>query len=303
MGKGLGTQFQEQTAMKFTEYLQRVKLIEDVFAKNGELLAAVNPDTKPKASTKTSISTNLRPLGHVTGTTRGHDVYYAFSYKPSDEPGGSTELLKSLKGSGPFKLPDARRSTFIRETVKHMAKQFRSLRLQPDVIVTPQSSSPLLSDFANALADELDVQARKIGAFKKTTDIKLPDDYEAALKFIRSKYLDHTFIDQKFTGDEKARSAMERQLEQAIYRSIQKHGSITAKELPKLYGKFVKNIVQAELDDEYSLMDKQVMIVDDVLSSGTTMSDLFRAVNDLGAAKVWGAVLFARTSVNEERTD
>jgi len=60
----------------------------------------------------------------------------------------------------------------------------------------------------------------------------------------------------------------------------------------------VTNIMEPDLhgDDEYSLMDKDVMIVDDVLSSGGTMSDLFRAAKELGAKSVFGCTLFARTS-------
>jgi hypoxanthine phosphoribosyltransferase len=229
-------------------------------------------------------------------------VYYAFSYKPSDKPGGSTDLLKSLKGNGPFKLTDARREKFLNDATEHMADQFRRMRIAPEVIVAPQSSSPLLHDFATALADKLNVTARKIGAFKKSKPIDLPGDREEAYAKINKNYIDHEYVSQKFTGDAAARAAMERQLEQAVYRSIKAHGCIVAKELPKMFGKFVKNIVAPELDDEYSLMDKSVMIIDDVMSSGTTMSDMFRAVADLGAGKTWGATLFARSSTVKEAT-
>lgn len=103
---------------------------------------------------------------------------------------------------------------------------------------------------------------------------------------------------EKFKGDEAQRDRAIDEISKAVYRSIKKHGAIVAKELPKFYAKFVKNIVQSALegDDEYSLMDKEVMVIDDVLSSGSTMSDLFRAAKDLGATKIYGATLFARTS-------
>jgi len=285
----------------FKEFLERpfslvqLPLLEDVFAKGDELLAAVNSDTAVKASTPDKISTNLRPLGHQSSTTRGDTVYYAFTYKPSDV---TTALLKSMKGSGPYQLTDARRAKFLDDVTAHMAKQFQAMNKVPDVIVTPASSSEFLSDFASALADKLDVKARHIGAFKKAKVIELPDDREAALKAIMAKHLDKAHIDKEFRGDEAARAKMEREVAGAIYRSIKKNGHIVAKELPKMYGKFVKGFVDSALsgDDEYSLMDKNVMVVDDVLSSGSTMSDLFRVAKELLAKNVYGAVVFARTS-------
>lgn len=283
----------------FKDFIQCGTLYEDIFVKGDELMAAVNTSsTARKPSTPTSISTNLRPLGRQAGLTRGQDVYYAFSYKPSEAPGGSTDLLKSFKGKGPFKLSSSRRSKFIDETTNHMAAEFKKLGMKPDVIVAPQSSSDLLSEFANALADKLGVASKKIGAFKKSEPIELPADKEAALDMIAKKYVDFEYMDEKFKGDDTQRDNAIREISLAVHRSIRKHGAIVAKELPKFYAKFVKNIVASALegDDEYSLMDKEVMVVDDVLSSGSTMSDLFRACKDLGAAKVYGATLFARTS-------
>lgn len=288
----------------FKDYIQTEALYEDIFVKGDELLAAVNAQTARKPSTATSISTNLRPLGHQTGLTRGLDVFYAFSYKPSDEQGGSTDLLKSFKGKGPFTFTPARREKFIADTTTHMASEFKKMNKLPDVIVTPQSSSTVVSEFATMLANKLGVKAAKIGAFKKADSIELPDDKEKTLTLIQSKYIDLDYMLDKFKGDDKQVDVAMREIALAIMRSIKKHGHIVAKELPKFYGKFVKNIVDNALegDDQYLLMDKNVMVVDDVLSSGATMSDLFRACKDLLAKDVWGCTLFARTSAVKEET-
>ena len=281
--------------MKFT--LKEYLLLEDVFAKNGELFAAVNPDTRPKASTETTISTNLRQLGHSSSLTGGDTVFYAFTYKPSDT---STELLKSIKGKGPFQMSDQRLGKFLDDTTSHMAAEFKKIGVTPGVIVTPQSSSTLTAEFAEMLADKMNVAARKIGAFKKAKAIELSDDKEEAYKQIMAKYLDADAIAAKFAGDP---AQMEREVAQAIYRSIKRNGHIVAKELNKMYLKFVKGFVDSDLhgDDEYSLMDKDVMVVDDVLSSGGTMTDLFRVSRSLGAASVVGACLFARTAQSKAK--
>jgi len=269
------------------------KLKEDIFVKDGEMLAAVNPDSARRPSTPTSITTNRRPLGHQAGLTRGQDVYYAFSYKPNDEEGGSTDLLKSFKGKGPFKLDPNRRTKFIDETTSHMASEFKRMNLKPDMVVAPNSSSSLLSDFASQLAHKLGVKDFKIGAFKKTATLDLPEDKAEALALIEKKHIDQKHVDEKFSGDDEKRAKVIKELCQAIYRSIKKHGGIVAKELPKMYAKFVKNIMDPhELE---GLEGKTVMVVDDILSSGSTMSDLFRICNEMGAKKVVGATLFARS--------
>lgn len=271
------------------------KLKEDIFVKGDELLAAVNPDSSRKPSTPTVISTNRRPLGRQTGLTRGLEVFYAFSYKPSEAPGGSTDLLKSFKGKGPFKFSEQRRQKFLDEATTHMANEFKKMNMKADVIVSPQSSSSLLNDFATLLADKLKIESKKIGAFKKSDAIELPDNKQEAMKLIASKYIDYKYMDQKFSGDEAKRADAVNEICNAVYRSIKKHGAITSKELPKQFAKFVKNIMDiGDLDDV--LDGKTVMVVDDVLSSGSTMSDLFRLCQELGADKVFGATLFARTS-------
>jgi hypothetical protein len=297
------TRFKNEAREHFNKFKKKVPFTgtpvkEDVFAKGDELLAAVNNDTHPRASDEKHINTNRRPLGSQTGTTRGIPVFYAFSYKPSEVPGGSTELLKSFKGKGPFKFPEARREKFIADTTTHMAAELKKMKRVPDVIATPQSTSTAAAEFAEALASKLGVEAKKIGAFKKTPGMDVTGDKDATRAEIMKHHIDMEYFDEKFTGDEESRRTTLRDLTSAIIRSIKRHGYIVAKEINKPHLKFVKNIMQPDLhgDDEYSLMDKDVMIVDDVLSSGGTMSDLFRAAKELGAASVFGCTLFARTS-------
>jgi hypothetical protein len=296
------TRFRKEARLLFNKFKGKAKftatpVTEDVFAKGDELLAAVNNDTNPRASEPKRISTNRRPLGAQSSTTRGNPVFYAFSYKPSEEPGGSTELLKSFKGKGPFKFPEARREKFIADTTAHMAAELKKMKRVPDVIATPQSTSTAAAEFAEALATRLGVEAKKIGAFKKTPGIDVADK-NLAREAIMKHHIDMEYFNEKFTGVEESRRTTLRDLTSAIIRSIKRHGYIVAKEINKPHLKFVKNIMQADLhgDDEYSLIDKDVMIVDDVLSSGGTMSDLFRAAKELGAKSVFGCTLFARTS-------
>lgn len=269
-------------------------LADDIFVKDGELKAAVNTATNRRASSADSINTNRRPLGRVSGTTRETPVFYAFSYVPSDT---STEILKSLKGKGKYHLPSARRETFLKDATQHMANQFALMRVKPDVIVAPTSSSPFLYDFASSLATEMGIPVGYMNAFAKAEVVDLPKDKADALAYIKRKFIDYDYLERKFTGDKD--KAVE-DIALNVYYNIKKHGGhLVAKEIFKQYGKFVMGFMQHSLqgDDEYSLLDKKVMVVDDVISSGTTFSELFRIVKDeLGAKEVFGTALFSRTT-------
>lgn len=273
-------------------------LAEDIFVKDGELMAAVNDSTARKASDDSHISTNRRPLGKMASTTRDTPVYYAFSYHSSHL---TTDMLRSIKGHGPFKFPDSRRDKFIADTVEHMTAEFKRMKIKPDVVVTPDSSSKLVQQFAVALAAQLGVETTNIGAFKKVHAIDLPDNKMEALAYIKRKFIDYDYMRLKFHGDfEKG----EDDVAKAIYQNIKhNNGHFVAKEMFKQYAKFVQGFMMHSLagDEEYNMIDKKVMVVDDVLSSGTSMSEMFRiAKEDLAAAEVYGAVLFSRTQPAKE---
>ncbi len=270
-------------------------LLEDVFVKGDELLAAVNDDTRARASTKDRIATNKKPLGKITSMTRGEPVYYAFSYLNSDE---STKILKSLKGSGPYALPATRRETFLDDATSHIANQLRKQKITADIIVSPKSSSSFLRDFATSLAKKLNVSFVKLDKFSKIEVIDLPADKAQALELIKKKFIDYKYMKAKFKGDfDKGVD----EIAKSVYYNLKKHdGHLDAKAIFKQYGKFIKGFLKHDLVDneEYDLLDKTVMVVDDVLSSGTTMTELFRIIkDDLAAKNVIGVTLFSRTSL------
>lgn len=273
-------------------------LADDIFIRDGELKAAVNTDTGRRTSTSSSINTNRHALGRITSVTRDVPVYYAFSYIPSDV---STEILRSLKGKGKYTLPAARRESFIKDATQHMAQQFAAMKIKPDVIVAPASSSPFLHDFAEALAKEMRITSGYLNAFSKTEATNIPHDKEEALEYIKRKFIDYDYLEKKFKGD-KDKAVHDIALN--VFYNIRKHdGHLVAKEIFKQYGKFVMGFMKHDLSgtDEYDLLDKKVMVVDDVLSSGTTFSELFRIVKDeLGAKEVFGAAMFSRTNQHKD---
>lgn len=262
---------------------------EDVMSKDDELLAAVNGPGAPRASTARVISTTLPSrLRASTSHTRGDPVYYAFSYVPSEE---STKLLSSMKGKGPYRLDGPRLDRFIEETAAYVAGHLKG-GMRPDVITAPRSSSNLLQRFARALADRFDAPLH-LNAFRKA-DHKLPLDRDAALAHIKRHYVDHAYLDLKYHGTDRA--ALEDRVAKSVYSSARRNGGVvTAKGLDKATAKFVKGIFDVDAL-ENTLDGQRVLVVDDVLSSGASMNSLFQVAKDLGAAQVYGAVIFSRAT-------
>lgn len=264
-------------------------LRDDVFAKDGDLKMAVNGPGKPRASEPGNISTNLpNKVRATTSNTGGVPVYYAFSYVPDEH---TTDLLSSIKGRGPFTVDDLRRHKFLEETASYIAKYLKDLA--PDVITAPKSSSNLLHEFAEILARKLGIENVHLAAYHKKEHAPLPEDRDKAMAYIKAHFIDHAMLDAKYNGDE--RDAFESEIAKGLYYKLKGGGVLDAKRVHKPHAKFVKGYYDVgDLDD--TLDGKNVLVVDDVQSSGSTMNDVFRIAKDLGAAKVFGAVIFSRTT-------
>lgn len=264
-------------------------LKDDVFADKGELKMAVNTATQPRASEPNRINTNVPHRLRAT-TTGGAPVFYAFSYV-----GHSTEILNSIKGKGPYTVDDVRRHTFLEETAEYVASNLKRAKLEPDVLTAPKSSSGLLHEFAQILADKLGVKNVHLAAYHKK-EHKLPADKALALEYIKKHFIDHAMLDVKYHDDE-TREDFEDQIAKGLYSKLKDGGVLDAKKVYKPHAKFVKGYYDlGDLDD--TLDGKNVLVVDDIQSTGSTMSDVFRIARDLGAAKVYGAVIFNRTTAS-----
>lgn len=273
----------------FKQYLVR----EDVFAQDGKLKLAVNGPGPARASTPDRISTNLpNRLRATTSNTGGTPVFYAFSYVPSEE---TTELLKSIKGKGKYEVDDVRRFKFLDETASYIAKHLKDSKLAPDVITAPRSSSGLLKEFAEILARKLGIENVHLAAYHKKEHPKLPSDRAEAMEYIKNHFIDHAMLDAKYHGED--REAFENEIAKGLYYKLKDGGVLDAKKVHKPHAKFVKGYYDlGDLDD--TLDGKNVLVVDDVQSTGSTMNDVFRIAKDLGAAKVYGAVIFNRTTAS-----
>jgi hypothetical protein len=272
-------------------------LFEDIYrslSRPGEVSLSVNKNEKKnRSSDRESITTATPlPLRVVASKTRGVPVYYAYNYLHSEEV---TELLKALKGKSDLKLDNRQLEHFFTDTCDYLVKGLKQRGIKPDLMVCPASSSTLVREFAIRLAKAMGDVKLVTDAFLKKKAFILPEDRNQALRLIADTLIDKELVAAKYHGAD-AEDFMKK-IAAGILLSIKKHGSLELKDVYKQYGKFVKGFLDKKPDVEYDIMDKEILILDDVLSSGSTMSEMVRLVKDDCLAKtVTGVVIFNMTT-------
>lgn len=232
-----------------------------------------------------SISTFIRRIPYEREFPAGV-VYSILNYVSSDE---TIKILQSIKGHGPYHTKPGQVERFIKLVADACAPLIT--RLKPDVIIYPKSGSALVKDFAKAL-----------GA--RNSKIVILDD--AFIKKAVSAEQVHAMINTdhpawgKFSLENPgAVSKLSRSLE----RQLKDHGTLELKKLYKPYVKFIKNFL--ELKNAYETLDtvlgKSVLVVDDILSSGTTMNEMLRQLAEMEPSSVAGLTIFKRTKTPLEK--
>lgn len=265
-------------------------LNEDIYLDGGKLVAVFDKSSGKRdygdENKSSRIITNRAELSIQSSLTRGRHVRAPFLYITGDE---STELLKKFKA-----MSNEERAEFIEDAASHIAKQITTSK-KADIVLTPKSSSALTEQFAKSLAAKLGVKSVSVGVFEKTV-AQLPEDPAELDAYLLKNYIDVAYIKEKVVGQ----ASQEKMIGEVtkMLRSMLKsnNGQISSKGARKEIFKFVKNIMKLNSQLTTSLSGKRVIVVDDILSSGGTMTDMFRICDELGAARVDGITLFARTS-------
>lgn len=177
------------------------------------------------------------------------------------------EALKMIKKTFNQNSED---STFIKtklvpQFIKHV-NQINTI----DVIVYPQSSSGLLSHFAREL------------------NSKLPHSVLLGDSFVKS-LPSEIFIDSGEIGlDVKTLKRLNQIIENA-----DTNGHFELKKVPLQFRKFFKGYLSLSTS-KHNFIDKNVLVVDDVLSSGATISEIYRILKLNGANNIIGVTLFKK---------
>ncbi len=264
--------------LTFKQFLQET-ILEDISIE-GDSVRITSQNYK-SASTKDSISTYFRTqpyVTHVKGVDA--DVYSLMNYVSSPT---SSDILKSLKGGGPYKVNDKQFASLMAQVKEASTKLIKQAK--PDVIIYPKSRSPLVKKFVDEIA-----------SIYPTAKV-LPDSF---VKSVLSAEDVEPLINKKHPAwkkfaEENPKAVHE--LEMSLKRQI-KNGELELKKLYKPHLKFIKNFI--ELKDAYEVLDKvlgkNVLVIDDILSTGSTIAEMIRQIAELEPAKIIGLTMFKVTT-------
>jgi hypothetical protein len=249
-----------------------------------------------EASDAESISTFALKTGYIS---QGQDLSNAnygaevpvnkvislYSYKSKDGS-QSSSILKALKGIGEYSVDDLTYSRFIRDSVNYAIDLLN--REKPDFIIYPVSSSRFLKDFI----DKLEEKMVHIEFIKDVIVKKHIKDID--------KYVDE-MIDKEYYGYKKMTPDKIDTIKKAIIRNVRKNEEEGKGPIVTLKGiglkrdvHLVKNFMEIVDDEILKIEGKHVIIIDDVLSTGTSFKDMIRAVGEFSPASVNGLTIFKR---------
>lgn len=255
-----------------------VAILEGISAANDRVVMSTT--NWKETSTPDTIGTSFKRVPYKSTIKGSEPIWSILNYVSSDQ---STKILQSLKGKGPYQVTDKQIDQLLTGVVGACRQLFASVK--PEVLIYPKSSSDLLKQFVEKLKKAYPGIEVLDEAFIKKA-LKAGDE-EALIN------TDHPDWEKFSKENPKAVS----ELKKTLARHIQ-DGNLELKKLYKPYVKFIKNFV--ELKDAYNVlekvMDKNVMVVDDIFSSGTTMLEMMRQLKEFEPKDISGLTIFKRTS-------
>jgi hypothetical protein len=203
----------------------------------------------------------------------GHTVYASYVVslsKESGDPSDAKEILYALKGKTRQKnltIDPADLDAFIKRTAIHLWGTVPDIE-KTDLVVTIKSSS----DFGKRLAKEL---------ASKSADKTLLYSPDSIVK--------NKIEDIKLS--EAPNSAMEGMLKQIMERA-QSKGSFEMKKVPGKMRHFVYDFLRIDPALVKKIEGKNVLLVDDYLITGSTITESFRLIDFLAPASLMGVTYF-----------
>lgn len=203
--------------------------------------------------------------------------------KPADET--MTQMLKAIKGQPSIYTFDNRaRERLLNDVAIYINKRLVWTKdYKIDYIIYPKSTSSINKDLAHKLGQLSKVQVMDDVLMKK----KIGDNLEEVA----------SVLDSYFYKDEAIAAIGEKRytdMKKSIIRAMKNNNTldiIIKKISPPQNRKYLKNLLKFEKDVEY-LRDKNVLVIDDILSTGKTMQDALELVRNAGAKRSIGFTIF-----------
>ncbi len=219
-------------------------------------------DFKSDTGIKSSFGKG-KSLTPFTKKILGDDLISYSLYNANTD--NSTDIMKAIKSAD---MNDRDVKDFLNRTAIYAARVLRGLKV--DVIVTPVSSSPLTKEFVKEIS-------------RRTNYDVYTDSFRKVPDFSKIR------IDTSHPGlTDKIKDSMEKTIERAT-----KRGNLSVKMFAPHHRKFITNlfeVVDKNLFDK--IVDKHVVIIDDVMTSGTTAKNIYDVLHANGAEKVSALTIF-----------
>jgi len=205
-----------------------------------------------------------------------YSYYHAFQLKKTDY---STDLLKAIK-----MLEINRRDLdqFLSKAVLGFNKKFAINSF--DTIISPTSSSLVLSEFVNMIADKGAIRNVYNDSFVKAAQDEIQLDLDKVNKI----------------KDEKTKV----EIFKAFKRATAPDNLFKMKDIWARYREYFINFLKFNTENDRRLYNavtgKNIVLVDDFKTSGTTIREMLNQLSDLGAANVVVIVLIKVDSQNEK---
>ena len=181
------------------------------------------------------------------------------------------EVLLTLKGQGKHKISPSDLDKLLSRSAEYLWKYLQSKKIS--TITYPQSSSALASQFADKFQGRVSDTVLIPSAFKKSDPKMIRLDYESMALYKLSP---------------KTIKALEDIIEKAKAK-----GSFKIHDVPTMLRKFFNHFMEpSHINMLDKVEGKNILLVDDILTSGSTTHEIVRIINKFQPNKIYVATLF-----------
>lgn len=226
------------------------------------------------------ISQDANTFGH-------HKVISLFNYRSSED---SKNILKGLKGQGEYSIDHKAYHSFLDYSASYAVDIIK--KQQVETIVYPKSSSPFLKDFI----EKIEIQLPTIEFLHDSLVKKQFHDIEDYAKHM---------IDTEYYGYNKFSEADINHLVKSIINNVKQNEQDGKGPILTLKGTTIKrnnhllkNFMDANIEDDYHLIDKDVLIIDDSWSTGVSIKEMIRVIEQFLPKSIKVLTIFKLTTSN-----
>jgi len=249
----------------FKKWLQ-----EEITIIDGELSFAFNTNSK-SSLVNTNLGKSAGKKKFIPRQSKAKQFGGVTVFSVYSAAKGSSVILKSIKKQSVAGVSKKEYDKFLTRTAIFMTSSKGGMLKDTDVIISPQTSSFLLSD----LLDKIHQIRPKIKMIQEA--------------FIKSN-VDKIIIDySNFDISDKVKASMIQLLKNA-----KQNGFIELKKIPKQFLKYISNVLNVDrmkVLPKY-IDNKNVVIIDDVLASGFTMKEMIFAMKIFSPKSIHGITMF-----------